>query len=110
MKSSPNNQIVEQLAKDKLVEHLVSKYAPLSKPYIKDLAQDIYIELLNKPEWLLMHLIENEEIEYYIRRIIKNQLFSKTSRYYYNYKKFLEKTDEITEKERQLQNHTKMDI
>lgn len=97
MKSSQNNQIVEHLAKDKVVEHLLSKYTSMTKPYMNDLVQDIYIELLTKPEWLLMHLTENEEIEYYIRRIIKNQLFSKTSRYYYNYKKFLDKTDEITE-------------
>lgn len=97
MKSSQNNQIVEHLAKDKVVEHLLSKYTSMAKPYMNDLVQDIYIELLTKPEWLLMHLTENEEIEYYIRRIIKNQLFSKTSRYYYLYKKFLDKTDEITE-------------
>lgn len=97
MESSQNNKIVERLAKDKVVEMLLSKYTSFSKPYMKDLVQDIYIELLSKPEWLLMHLTENEEIEYYIRRIIKNQLFSKTSRYYYLYKKFLDKTDEITE-------------
>ena len=97
-----NNDIISSLATKQFVEKLVQKYTSLNKIYIKDLVQDIYIELLSKPQWLLEHLIEQDELEYYVRRMIKNQLHSRTSKFYYKYRRFLENSEEITEDQQQV--------
>ena len=41
--------IIDDLAKKKVVERLIKSYC-LSSPYFNDLAQDIYVELLNKKD------------------------------------------------------------
>lgn len=86
--------IIEKIAKSKLVERLVKTYG-LSTPYYKDLCQDIYIDLINKKESLIVSLYESNEFEYYIRKMIKNNVNSTTSPFYKNYEKFRKTTDEL---------------
>ena len=94
MKTLTKKSVVNKLAKDKTVERLVKSYN-LSTPYLKDLCQDIYIELLNKDKDLIIGLYERNEIEYYIRKMITNNVNSTTSPFYKNYEKFRKTTDEI---------------
>lgn len=86
--------VVDILAREKVIERLVKKYG-FSSPYCKDLCQDLYIELLNKEEDLIVGLYEREEIEYYIRKMISNNINSSTSPFYKKYEKFRKTTSEI---------------
>ena len=88
------NTPIEKLAKNRTVERLAKSYG-LSTPYLKDLCQDIYIDLLKKDESMINHLCEAEEIELYIRKMIKNNINSTTSPFYKNYEKLRKTTDEI---------------
>lgn len=88
------HQTIDILANNKVIEKLVKQYN-FSSPYCKDLCQDLYIELLNKEESLIVGLYERNEIEYYIRKMISNNVNSSTSPFYKNYEKFRKTTDEI---------------
>lgn len=87
-------QVICILARNKVIEKLVKRHN-FSSPYCKDLCQDLYIELLNKDEKLIVGLYERNEIEYYIRKMITNNINSSTSPFYKNYEKFRKTTDEI---------------
>lgn len=94
MKMETNNENIRRIAKEKLVERLAKKLS-LSSPYAKDLCQDIYVELLRKDEKLIEHLCSTGEIEYYIMKMLKNNVNSTTSPYWKNYEKFRKTTNEI---------------
>lgn len=87
-------EAISDIAKEGVVERLAKKYN-ISSPYIKDLCQDLYIELLNKDEKLIVGLYERNEIEYYIRKMISNNVNSTTSPFYKNYEKFRKNSEEI---------------
>lgn len=88
--------VIDILAHDKVIERLTKKYS-FSSPYCKDLCQDLYIELLNKDEELIVGLYVRDEIEYYIRKMISNNINSSTSPFYKNYEKFRKTTNDIDE-------------
>lgn len=95
------NETIAKLAKEKTVERLIKLYR-LSSPYAEDLAQDIYIELLSKNEDKIRGLVERGEIEWFIRKMIKNNIASTTSPYYKNYEKFRKITENIDEKKTKI--------
>jgi len=89
-------EIIEKWAKEKKVETLIKKHTDFSNnPYIEDLVQDIYIELYLKDNELIEKLENDNEIDYFLTKIIRNNLYSKTSPFYYKYNKFRKITDEI---------------
>jgi len=89
-------EIIEKWASEKKVESLVKKHTDfLNNPYIDDLVQDIYIELFLKDNELIEKLENDNEIDYFLTKIIRNNLYSKTSPFYYKYNKFRKITDEI---------------
>lgn len=77
------HQIVNELAKNKVVEKLISKK---TTEHVRDLAQDIYIVLLEKPEEKIVELYNKNELIFFISAIVRNQVFSTTSGYYKQYK------------------------
>lgn len=77
-------QIIEKIAKDRLVEHIVKRK---TDEHVDDLSQDIYEILLDKPASLIEQLYERGELQYYIGRVAHNNIFSTTSGYYRTYKK-----------------------
>lgn len=92
--------IVEEIAKEKLVEKIVYKLLNNSKNRFDtpdDLIQDIYLLLLQKDTDFLTSLKERKELGYYILGVAKNQLFSCSSPYYYRYIKFLTDGEDLTE-------------
>lgn len=68
-----------------------------------DLAQEIYLILLEYDQDKLQEMINNNQIKFFISRIITNQYNSKTSIFYKKYKKplinKLKTIDEILEDE-----------
>lgn len=79
---------IDDIANLKMVEELVnntSKGHSENKTNLQDLCQDIYeILLLKRKE---IEPLSKKDTKYYISRIVSNNILSKTSRYYYRYKK-----------------------
>lgn len=67
---------------------------------LDDLVQDIYLSLIDKGEAFLADLYSRRtELEYYVMRMIANNLNSKTSPYYQKYKRALPRTDDPDKEE-----------
>ena len=84
--------LIQELAEKCIVEKMVSKLADSSDirlGFLKDLAQDIYVSLLEQQQRI--ESMSTDEQLLYIQRMVFNNLKSKTSRYYYNYKRHEEK-------------------
>lgn len=91
-----NRVIINELAKNKVVEKLVNKYNEFSNnPYIEDLIQDIYISLMEKENSFIQNLYKKNELEFFIMKMIKNNLYSNTSPFYKKYQQFRAITDSI---------------
>lgn len=54
---------------------------------MNDLEQDIYVELLEKDDDVIETLYNKNQLNYYLTRMVINNINSKTSRYFYKYKK-----------------------
>ena len=84
--------LISELAEKCIVEKMVSKLADASDVrlgFLKDLAQDIYLCLIEQQDRI--EAMATDEQLLYIQRMVFNNLKSKTSRYYYNYKRYEEK-------------------
>lgn len=103
-----SNQIINELAKNKVIEKLVANISPddsspgaLSSDN-QDLSQLIYLTLLEKPNALIEDLYSKGELIFYVIRIITRNVYSTTSPYYRTIKKFKNKTIDINEFKNQL--------
>ena len=88
--------LIQELAEKCIVEKMVSKLADASDVrlgFLKDLSQDIYLCLLEQQDRI--EAMTSDEQLLYIQRMVFNNLKSKTSRYYYNYKRYEEKKAEL---------------
>lgn len=90
------NVIIEELAMGKQVEEILKKNN-ISSPYVSDLAQDIYVQLLEKDSALIEGLYDRGELLYFVRKMITNNIFSVTSPYYRKYEDFRKRSDELKE-------------
>ena len=76
------NGIVEALGKQRRVEHFAQVYAERRlDDDLEDLCQIVYLSLLTMDEAKLRDLWENGEIDFYLRRVVKTQLFGNRSDY-----------------------------
>ena len=85
-----NAQIINQIANNGLVEEIIQgvSYSKFENDEnLKDLTQDIYLQLLQMRTDKLNDLYTNNQLRYWIARIVVNSIHSKTSPYYYQYKK-----------------------
>lgn len=85
-----NAQIINEIANNGLVEEIIqgvsySKFENTEN--LKDLTQDIYLQLLQMRTDKLNDLYIKKQLRYWIARIVVNSIHSKTSPYYYTYKK-----------------------
>lgn len=85
-----NAQIINEIANDGLIEEIIggitySKFE--NNENLKDLAQDIYLQLLQMSTDKLNELYDKGQLRFWIARIVVNSIHSKTSPYYYLYKK-----------------------
>lgn len=95
-------EIIGKLAGERMVEGLLQKHSQFANnPYIDDLAQDIYIILLDEEDSLIERLYEDGSIAFYVQRIIRNNLYSTTSEFWYRYQRFRKKSNTLTYNEQQ---------
>lgn len=89
-------EIISRFAMKKAVEQLISKVKNEEQAEnLQDLAQEIYLALLEKDDALIQGLYERNELDYFVTRMIINNIHSKTSRYHYKFRRPFEH-DEIT--------------
>lgn len=79
--------IIDEISKDKLVEEVVYNIGSKDDEDLKDLIQDIYINLLEKEDNLIETLYSENQLKYFIIRMVVNNIHSKNSPYYTKYKK-----------------------
>ena len=84
--------IIETLAKERRVEALVENIAHHSLTAdLKDLCQMVYLVLLEYDETKLLDLWENDQINFFLARIIINQYRSSNSPFHTIFRKFQER-------------------
>ena len=88
------------MSRSNTVEKIIYKLLPASKNRFDcpdDLVQDIYVLLLEKDDKLIIDLYNKGEIGYYLLRVVRNQLISKNSKYYYTYIKLGANSADLTQ-------------
>lgn len=92
------SDVLDIIAREHLVERIVNKLLSSSKnPFDcpEDLIQDVYLLLIEKDDALITNLYNKGELGYYILKVVRNQLLSVNSKYYYTYIKFGSHSDEL---------------
>ena len=87
--------IINELATQRKVEQFVSNTAKTNAPELNDLAQDIYLALLEYDDEKIEGMYERNELDFFIARMIVNQYISTSSPFYTKYKKFLNLSEQI---------------
>ena len=80
-------KIIDEISKNKIVEEIVYNIGDKGDEDLKDLIQDIYINLLEKEDNLIESLYSENQLKYFIIRMVVNNIHSKNSPYYTKYKK-----------------------
>lgn len=84
--------IIESLAAQRRVEAMVENIAHHSLTAdLKDLSQMVYLVLLEYDETKLRDLWENDQMDFFIARVIINQYRSSNSPFHYMFRKFPER-------------------
>ena len=81
------SEVVNIIAKERLVEEIVSNIAKTNSDILNDFSQNIYIDLLLKDEEKIVNLYETNQLRFFIVKMAKNNLFSKNSPFYKTFKK-----------------------
>lgn len=96
MQKERKYEIIEELAERGAIEEIIGNvaYNP-NEDTLKDLAQMLYEDLLNKPSEKIIKLYDNNQLQYFITRMVLNSINSKTSRFYYAFAIHNNKTQEL---------------
>ena len=79
--------VVELVAREGWIEECIKTVSGgVWRSEYSDLTQDILIELLNQTK--IVDLYEKGQLKFYVMRIIRNNLQSATSRFFYRYRRF----------------------
>ena len=80
-------EVVELVAKEGWVEECIKTVSGgVWRSEYNDLVQDILIELLDQTK--IVDLYKKGQLRYYVMRIVRNNIQSNTSRFYYRYRRF----------------------
>ena len=80
-------EVVEEVARTKLIEEcILIVTGGVWRSEYSDLVQDILMELLDQTK--IVDLYKKGQLRYYVMRIVRNNLQSSTSRFYYRYRRF----------------------
>ena len=80
-------EVVERVAKEGWVEECIRTVSGgVWRSEYSDLVQDVLIELLNQEK--IISLYQRGQLKYFIMRIIRNNIQSNTSRFFYRYRRF----------------------
>lgn len=89
-------EIIETLAKERRVEAMVENIAHHTLTAdLKDLCQMVYLIILEYDETKLQDLWENDQINFFLARIIINQYRSSSSPFHYIFRRFQERSVSI---------------
>lgn len=82
------NDIIGYIAEHNVLRGIIKNIAKNSNDEdLIDLEQDIYMTLLLKSPETIEELYDKQQLKYYLTRLVINNINSKTSRWYYLYKK-----------------------
>ena len=96
-KGMNRSEIVNEIARKRLVETMVQNIAHQSLTAdLRDLCQMIYLILLEYDEEKLQDLWKHNQINFFLARIIINQFRSSNSPFHTIFRKFQEKSTDIT--------------
>ena len=88
--------IIETLAREKRVEAMVENIAHQDMTAdLKDLCQMVYLVLLEYDEVKILDLWQNDQINFFLARVIINQYRSSNSPFHYLFRKFQERSISI---------------
>ena len=90
MSAERAKEIIATIAKEHRVEDMVHAIAHTDTlaGELSDLCQETYCILLDYPPDKVAAIWDAGEMQYFLSKLITNQLHSKTSRFYYKYKRF----------------------
>ena len=79
--------VVEEIARSKLIQECILVVTGgVWRSEYDDLVQDVLIELLDQSK--VVDLYEKNQLRYYVMRIVRNNIQSNTSRFFYRYRRF----------------------
>lgn len=82
-------EVVEEIARKRIIEECIRVVTGgVWRPEHKDLTQDLLLELLDMPEKKLIGIYQKGQLKYFLMRCVRNNIQSKTSRFYYRYRRF----------------------
>ena len=80
-------EVVERIAREGWIEECIKTVSGgVWRAEYDDLVQDVLIELLNQEK--IVGLYQRGQLKFYIMRIVRNNIQSATSRFYYRYRRF----------------------
>ena len=80
--------VVEDIARTKLIQEcILIVTGGVWRSEYDDLVQDLLVEFLNQGK-KIVDLYEKGQLRYYVVRVVRNNLQSCTSRFYYRYRRF----------------------
>ena len=80
-------EVVEEIARSKLIQECIKVVTGgVWRSEYDDLVQDILIEMLNQTK--IVDLYEKGQLKFYVMRIVRNNIQSNTSRFFYRYRRF----------------------
>ena len=80
-------EVVEYIARSKLIQECILVVTGgVWRSEYDDLVQDILIEFLSQEK--IVDLYKKGQLRYYLMRIVRNNINSNTSRFYYRYRRF----------------------
>lgn len=88
-------EIIQEYADKRKVEQFIENTAKTSAPELNDLAQDIYVYLLEYDDDKIIGMYERNELDFFIARMIVNQYISTSSQFYYKYRKFMNNSEPL---------------
>ena len=79
--------VVEYIARSKLIQEcILIVTGGVWRSEYDDLTSDILLELLDQEK--IVGLYQRGQLRYYVMRIVRNNIQSNTSRFYYRYRRF----------------------
>ena len=80
-------EVVEYIARSKLIQECILMVTGgVWRSEYDDLVQDVLVELLDQTK--IVDLYEKNQLRYYVMRIVRNNLQSCTSRFFYRSRRF----------------------
>lgn len=88
-------EIISIIAKEKMVENIISNIEKKQDDLFSDLAQDIYVSLLDKEDSLIKNLYNSKQLRYYVTKMVINNIHSKNSPFWSVYRKYINNAEEL---------------